>query len=36
MRADDAFYKAFTKEVKDPATVEKYRGVVPGPNVTLD
>lgn len=36
MRAEDAFFKAFSQEVKDPTFVAKYRAVVPGPNVKLD
>lgn len=36
MREEDAFYKAFSDEVKDPAMVAKYRDVVPGPKVKLD
>ncbi len=36
LRADDAFYKAFEAEIRDPSFVAKYRNVVPGPNVTLD
>lgn len=36
MREEDAFYKAFAGEVKDPTMVAKYRDVVPGPKVKLD
>lgn len=36
MRSEDAFFKAFQAEIKDPALVAKYRDKVPGPNVTLD
>ena len=36
MRAEDAFHKAFSQEVKDPTFVAKYRQVVPGPNMKLD
>ena len=36
MRAEDAFFKAFTQEVKDPAFTAKYRPIVPGPDVKLD
>lgn len=36
MRAEDAFYKAFSQEVKDPAFAAKYRQLVPGPNQKLD
>lgn len=36
MRAEDAFFKAFSQEVKDPAFVAKYRNLVPGPSVKLD
>ncbi|BAR58894.1 ABC transporter substrate-binding protein [Bradyrhizobium diazoefficiens] len=36
MREEDAFYKAFAEEVKDPTMVAKYRNVVPGPKVKLD
>lgn len=36
MRAEDAFYKAFSQEVKDPTFAAKYRHVVPGPNLQLD
>lgn len=36
MRAEDAFYNAFSQEVKDPAFVAKYRQIVPGPDVKLD
>jgi len=36
MRAADAFFKAFSEQVKDPAFVAKYRAIVPGPGVKLD
>lgn len=36
MRGEDAFFKAFSQEVKDPTFVAKYRQIVPGPNVKLD
>lgn len=36
LRQEDAFYRAFADEVKNPAIVAKYRDVVPGPNVKLD
>jgi polar amino acid transport system substrate-binding protein len=36
MRQEDAFFKAFGQEVKDPAFVAKYRNLVPGPNVKMD
>lgn len=36
MRQEDAFYKAFAQEVKDPGFVAKYRDIVPGPKVDLD
>lgn len=36
MRSEDAFFKAFSQEVKDPTFVAKYRQIVPGPNVKLD
>lgn len=36
IRAEDGFYKSFAEEVKDPAVVQKYRAVVPGPTVKLD
>jgi len=36
MRAEDAFYKAFAAEVKDPAFVAKYRQIVPGPGMKMD
>jgi len=36
MRAEDAFFKAFSEQVKDPAFVAKYRPIVPGPSVKLD
>lgn len=36
MRQEDAFFKAFSQEVKDPAFVAKYRNIVPGPTTQLD
>jgi len=36
MRAEDAFYKAFAAEVKDPVFVAKYRQIVPGPSLKMD
>ncbi|MCP3474852.1 transporter substrate-binding domain-containing protein [Bradyrhizobium sp. CCGUVB1N3] len=36
MREEDAFYKAFADEVKDPTMIAKYRNVVPEPKVKLD
>lgn len=36
MRTEDAFYNAFSAEVKDSAFVAKYRDIVPGPNLKLD
>lgn len=36
MRLEDAFFKAFAQEIKDPAFVAKYRPIVPGPNQKLD
>lgn len=36
MRQEDAFYKAFASEVKDPAFVAKYRQIVPGPSLKVD
>jgi len=36
MRAEDAFYKSFSQEVKDPTFAAKYRQLVPGPNMKVD
>lgn len=36
LRQEDAFFRAFADEVKDPAVTAKYRDMVPGPNVKLD
>jgi polar amino acid transport system substrate-binding protein len=36
MRTEDAFYKAFSQEVKDATFVAKYRNIVPGPNNKMD
>jgi polar amino acid transport system substrate-binding protein len=35
LRQEDAFYKAFAEEVRDTATVAKYRGAVPGPDTRV-
>lgn len=36
MRQEDAFFKAFAEQVKDPGFTAKYRNIVPGPNVKMD
>jgi len=36
LRQDDAFYRAFADEVKNPVIVAKYRDAVPGPSVKID
>lgn len=35
LRSKDAFLEAFTAEINDPGFTAKYKGAVPGPNMTL-